>query len=204
MPYQFEMKEEENGVPFFQCPLKHYRCSHINAKTGIQCGRKQYIGFDLCFQHLVTDCNLKIKKSNMEGAGKGLFAYNGTKNNDIIFKGNQSKGDRIIAYNADVITHLEANRRYGNHTAPYGVYVNKDYIEDAACMRSAGSLANHISHSKANAKLYSHQGRVYLRAIKNIRNGDEILTDYGKEYIMKEKGVNSITKYIRNGEVVKK
>ena len=197
MPYEFEIKEDDNKIPLFHCHLKQYQCQHINPKKGNQCKRKQYIGFDLCWKHLETDCHLKIKKSNIEGAGKGLYAFNGTSNDDVIFKGNQSKGDRIIAYNADVITHLEANRRYGNHTAPYGVYVNKDYIEDAACMRSAGSLANHISNSKANAKLYSHQGRVYLRAIKNIRNGDEILTDYGKSYTMKEKGVSSQTKYIR-------
>ena len=197
MPYTFSLTEDDNKLPIFQCSLKHYRCTHMNPKTGNQCRRKQYIGFDLCFQHLETDCHLKIKQSNIKGAGKGLFAYNGTSNNDIVFKGNQSKGDRIVAYNAEVISHEEANRRYGDHTAPYGVYVNKDAIEDAGCYRSAGSIANHISNSKANAKLYSHQGRIYLRATKNIRNGDEILTDYGNDYQMKEEGIKHQTKYVR-------
>ena len=197
MPYEFSIKESESKTPLFQCMLKHYRCKHINPSTGKQCRCKQYIGFDLCWRHLEMDCHLKIKQSSIKNAGKGLFAYNGTTNNDIIFKGNQQKGDKIIAYNAEVITHLEAYERYDKHTAPYGVHINKDSIEDAACIRSAGSIANHTSHSRANAKLYSHQNRVYLRAIKNIRNGDEILTDYGKDYEMNEDGVSYKTKYVK-------
>ena len=198
MPYQYTFKDVHKIEPSFQCDLKHYRCEHVNPKTDKKCNRKQYIGFDRCWQHLETDFHLKIKPSTLQGAGKGLFAYNATSNNDIVFKGNDMKGDRIVAYNGEVISHMETTRRYGEkNTAPYAARVNDDLVEDAACCRSAGSLANHKSHSKANAKLYSFQGKVFLRAIKNIRNGDEIFIDYGRQYRLHEPNVVSNTRYTR-------
>ena len=98
-------------------------------------------------------------------------------------------------YNGDVLTVSQLDKRFGYHTAPYTVRINKGLVEDASCRRSAGSLANH--NSKANAKLYAYQGRVYLRAIKNIKNGQEITVDYGNEYDLDEEGVSHTTKYVR-------
>ena len=197
MPYQFTFKEDDNKQPLFQCPLKQYQCKHTNPKTGKRCRIKQYIGFDLCWRHLQTDRHLKIKPSNIPHAGKGLFAYNGTDNNEVVFNGNQSRGDRIIAYNAEVISNEETIRRYGDYTAPYGAYIGKNQTEDASCLRSAGSLANHQTRSRANGKFYVYHGRFYLRATKNIRNGDEITVDYGEDYMLNEEGIQYETKYVR-------
>jgi len=197
MPYQFSFKEDDDDVPIFQCHLKHYRCEHINPKTGKRCNRQQYIGFDRCWKHLETDFHLKIKPSSIPHAGRGLFAFNGMDNNDIVFRGSREKGDRIIAYNAELISGVEIEERYGEFTAPYAVEINKELVEDGACWRSAGSIANHKSHSRANAKLYIFQNRAYLRATKNIRNGQEITIDYGKDYNLSEKGIHSETKYVR-------
>jgi len=204
MPYQFKFSniEQKNNTnnssnnTLFKCPLKKYQCIHVNPKTEHQCRRKQYIGFNVCYQHLATDHHLKIKKSNIKGAGKGLFAYNGTNNDAIVFK----KDERIIDYNAEFITTEEKERRYGDNTAPYAVRINTDLIEDGACQRSSASIANHRPFTYSNAKFYPYNKKIYVKAIKNIRNNQEITIDYGKEYIMNEEGYDFLTKYIRRTE----
>jgi hypothetical protein len=187
MPYLFEHHGSN-----FSCHLKQYRCEHVNPNTKLQCKRKQYIGFDLCYQHLKTDHNLKIAPSTIPKAGKGLFAFNAEADDgDIVF----SKDERIIDYNAQLITLIELNKRYGNKTAPYAVQINKNLYEDAGCVRSAGSIANHKPRKKTNAKLYAYRGKTYLKAIKNIKNGDEIFVNYGTDY---ELDVDYKTKYVRS------
>jgi len=212
MPYQFKVlnnvaepqQQDTNNnnnkttnttntnIPF-QCPLQKYQCIHVNAKTGHRCRRKQYIGFNVCYQHLATDYHLKIKASNIRGAGKGLFAYNGTNNDAIVFK----KDERIIDYNAEIITTEEKERRYGDNTAPYAVRINENIIEDGACQRSSASIANNRPFTYSNAKFYPYQRKIYVKAIKNIRNNQEITIDYGDEYIMNQEGNQHETKYIR-------
>ena len=211
MPYQFKFlnvaEQQQNtisdnnkntntntNIASFQCPLKKYQCIHVNPNTGRRCQRKQYIGFNLCFQHLATDKRLKIKESTIRGAGKGLFAYNGTNNDEIVFK----MGERIIDYNAEIITTEEINKRYGeDNTAPYTVRINKDLVEDGACQRSSASIANNRPLSYSNTKFYLYNKKIYLKAIKNIRNNQEITIDYGNEYIMNQEGNQHETKYIR-------
>lgn len=86
--------------------------------------------------------------------------------------------------------------RYGDYTAPYGVQVKKDTYEDGATERGIGSLPNHTDHAHANAELYTtHQptSQVRVRAIRPIRNTDEILLDYGNEYHLHEEGVSYST-----------
>ena len=213
MPYQFkflnnvaeQQQQDTNNnnnkttntntnIVSFQCALKKYQCIHVNAKTGHRCRRKQYIGFDVCYQHLATDYRLKIKASNIRGAGKGLFAYNGTNNNEIVFK----KDERIIDYNAEIITTEEKESRYGDNTAPYAVRINENIIEDGACQRSSASIANNRPFTYSNAKFYPYNRKIYLKAIKNIRNNQEITIDYGNQYIMNQEGNQHVTKYIRN------
>ena len=192
MPYQFTFLKDNQ--PEFQCPLKKYQCIHVNPNNGHRCRRKQYIGFNVCYQHLATDYRLRIKESTIRGAGKGLFAYNGTNNDEIVFK----MGERIIDYNAEITTTEEINKRYGeDNTAPYTVRINKDLVEDGACQRSSASIANHRPLFYSNTKFYPYNRKIYLKAIKNIRNNQEITIDYGDEYIMNQEGNQHETKYIR-------
>ena len=192
MPYQLTFLKDSQ--PEFQCPLKKYQCTHVNPKTKHRCRRKQYIGFSVCYQHLATDYRLRIKESTIRDAGKGLFAYNGTDNDAIVFK----KDERIIDYNVEIITTEETNSRYGeDSTAPYAVRINEGIVEDGACQRSSASIANSLPLSYSNAKLYPYDRKIYLKAIKNIRNNQEITIDYGSEYTMNQEGNQHVTKYIR-------
>jgi hypothetical protein len=194
MPYVFKYRRKCDDCTF-QCPITRYRCEHVVAGANAQCKRQQYIGFSLCYQHLAIDAHLKIAPATNKEHGKGLFATNGTNNGDVVFK----NGERIIKYNGEVLDKAELDDRYGGDakdTAPYGYQVNKNKYVDSACLRSAGSLANHKPLQKANAKLYfsTSDGGVYIRALRKIKNNEEIFVNYGRSYRFID---NHETKYVR-------
>lgn len=192
MPYNFTF--EEDDITLFSCPLVKGQCSFTNPITKQRCKRKQYIGFDVCWQHLRTRYKIRIAPTTLKGvSGKGLFAFNNTNNKDIVFKPN----DNIIAYRGEIINTKELEERYEDKTAPYAVMINKTSFIDAGCERGVGSFANHKSRSSANAKLSYFRGEVRIKAIKNIRNGDEIFVSYGDIYRLREEGVSHQTKYVR-------
>jgi hypothetical protein len=86
-------------------------------------------------------------------------------------------------------------RRYDDHTAPYAVELKRDEYEDGALKRGVGSLAN---QGRANARLSAvlnvKPNYCTLKATKTIRNGQEILVNYGDSYIIGEHGTNYTTK----------
>ena len=166
------------------------RCTHIKANNQ-QCKLNVVIGLDKCHHHKKSDMNLQIKTSNIIRAGKGLFAFD--KDNEIVFKNN----DIICAYDGEIITNAELNRRYGEtDTANYTVKINKGKNIDSSVYRSVGSIVNHSSaKSKINAKfaLNPRTNTVLIRATKNIKHGAEIYLNYGDEYNFNDRGVCSST-----------
>ena len=127
---------------------------------------------------------MKIKQSSIPALGKGLFAYDATKNaNDIIFK----KGEQIINYLGHHIDIDELNRRYDHYTAPYAIQLKRNDYIDAADKRGIGSLINHTNNkNKSNAEFISvyntRPQEIKIRATKNITNNEEIFVNYGAEY----------------------
>ena len=187
MPYQFTFNVHGNNQ--FSGMLKGERCIHENPRTHVRCKRTVYIGLPYCWQHMQSDEQLKIKKSTIPHSGKGLFAYNGTKDNKIIFKPKQ-----IIAnYDGERIDEATINKRYGDYTAPYGIYISKNIYEDGALQRGIGTTPNHSNSKQTNAKLYAGKidGKkaIKVKATKNIRNNNEIFVGYGKEYRLQEEGI---------------
>jgi hypothetical protein len=179
----------------FDAPLISSQCEYIN-ENDTQCKNRCLIGLTLCWIHTEKIYKCKIKDSTIENAGKGLFAYDKTKDNDIIFR----PGDVICGYNAEVITEDEINERYGDYTSPYGIKLNKNLYEDGALYRGLGTLCNHVNASKANAKLSlsNRINRVQIKATKNIRNNKEIFVNYGNEYLFNEEGVEYSTNNKKN------
>ena len=192
MPYNFTFKEDDTAR--FSCPLVKGRCSFVNPRTDKRCERTQYLGFDVCWQHLRIKYKIRIAQTTLTGvSGKGLFAFNNTNNKDIVFKPNEN----IITYRGQPVSADDLEQRYGNKTAPYAVMINKSSFIDAGCERGVGSFANNKARSKANAKLSLNKGVITLKATKKIRNGDEIFVSYGDVYRLKEEGVSHQTKYVR-------
>ena len=190
MPYNF--KFIVNNKTKFSDQLKTKRCSHID-KNHKQCKREVTIGAPLCWQHLATDSNLKIKKSTIPNGGKGLFAYNGTQNHDTVFKTNKI----IYDYIGEKLKKQQLDARYGKYTAPYAVAHSNGLLIDSALDRGVGSLINSVArtHREPNVDLIDGaNNNIRVKALKNIKNNTELLTRYGKDYKLQQKGVKVVTR----------
>lgn len=105
---------------------------------------------------------LLVKRSS---AGLGLFTQ-------IPIK----KGSRIIEYVGRVISPQE---EYTSRSKYLFEVNRRTTIDGKPFMNPAG----YINHScRPNCEPYIVKGRVFIRAIKNIREGEELTYDYGKEY----------------------
>ena len=196
MPYIF--KFFVNNTEVFHALLESEQCS-ANTATGHRCRRRVVIGQDLCYSHLLSLKHLRIKPSTITGAGNGLFALDSRQPpNAVLFH----KGDRIGEYIGERLDLAELAERYGNYTAPYTMKITNNEFLDSATKRGYCSLANRATTAnQANAEFPNCNYRVvphkiYLVAKKDIRNGDEILTSYGKSYRMNGRERNE-TKKVR-------
>jgi uncharacterized protein len=99
------------------------------------------------------------------GAGLGLFT-----NVDI------PKGTFIIEYVGKMLTNDEADRKGGKYLFALG---SKFTIDGT----SRANIARYINHSCIpNCEPIQYAKRIKIKAKKNIKAGEELLYDYGKEY----------------------
>ena len=102
--------------------------------------------------------------------GLGLFATVPIKKPAFIV---EYKGRKLTTEQADV---LEAR---GNR---YLYEINSRWTIDGTTRRNLGRYANHSCRPNAKARTVGH--KVFLRAIKNIKPGDEITYNYGRDYFL--------------------
>jgi hypothetical protein len=155
------------------------------------------------------------KKANLGPRGSrsiGLFATNGEpenllnrENNAIIF----NKGRKnILEYAGETLTVEEMHSRYKGSgkgvpsiAGPYCISLKEGLVLDAALHRCTTSMANHgnlpntntWNHYSANCVFYTHQNRIYIKTIRDIRNGDQIIIDYAHHYPIDWYSRNSYT-----------
>ena len=180
MPPQFRFFIHDDR--HFAASLVCERCEGTT-KTGQRCTRSTCIGTRWCFQHLVSVKHLHVHDSTIHGAGKGLFAKDPKQDPDAILF---NKGDKIIAYDGELINDATLKERYGAFTAPYGIQISQDRFEDGALHRGIGSLTNHRPTAQCNARFSVSHQRIVLVATKRIRNDREILVNYGRSYRFNE------------------
>lgn len=113
-------------------------------------------------RYVPGDFKLLVKRSS---AGLGLFA------------------GEPIAKNACIIEYV------GRELAPEEVFTSRSrYLFEISKKKTIDgkpriNKAGYINHScTPNAEPYLHRGRVFIFARKNIKEGEEITYDYGKEY----------------------
>lgn len=108
------------------------------------------------------DFELRVGRSS---AGLGLFAES-----DI------PKGSCIIEYVGRTISKEESE----TSRSKYLFEISKSKTIDG---KPKWNKAGYINHScRPNAESEIHKGRVFILATKNIKAGEEIVYDYGKEY----------------------
>ena len=100
--------------------------------------------------------------------GLGLFAIKPIK-----------KGAFIVRYSGRVIPNEEAERREARG-ARYMYELNNKFTLDGSSRRNVGRYANHSCRPNAETVLYRRQVRI--KAMRNIKVGDEITYHYGKDY----------------------
>ena len=106
---------------------------------------------------------LVVKKSS---AGLGLFVTAPIK-----------KGAFIVEYVGPYLTEDEANKKGGKYLFALG----KKWTIDGT---ARSNLARYINHScvGTNCEPIQYANRIKIKAKRNIKAGEELLYDYGKEY----------------------
>lgn len=126
-----------------------------------------------------------VKKSNIDGAGYGLFSKKAFKKGDKVVK---LTGKRCTPsdpyYNPFHRYALEINRK-GDYIDPcevvnqcdYGMYAN-----DANKNKKKHHFKNNVYFSYMPCRQDNGLYYVWMKAKQNIRPGDEIFVSYGKKY----------------------
>lgn len=108
----------------------------------------------------------KVKIARAEkGAGLGLFA-----DEDI------AKDEYIIDYGGIILP----NAKCTNHPGKYLFEVDDHFTIDGS---GRENIARYINHSCApNCEAVIEDGEIKINSIKQIKKGEELCYDYGKEY----------------------
>lgn len=112
-----------------------------------------------------NESSVVVKRSN---AGLGLFANT-----------RFTRGDFIIEYTGEHISHKEADRREGK----YLFTLSETVVIDG---KGRDNIARYINHSctpNVEAETDEEEGKIRISAKKKILIGEELTIDYGKEYV---------------------
>ncbi len=107
--------------------------------------------------------DLKVKKSV---TGLGLYAMEPI-----------AKGTKVIEYTGEKIGLDEANRRGGM----YLFEITPKWFIDGKDRKNLARYINHACGSAGNCTVDVKAGRIWIIARKNIKAGEELSYDYGKE-----------------------
>lgn len=120
---------------------------------------------------------LYTKKSQIKGAGEGLFTSKDIKRDEV-----------IVPFNGELLTDRQVTIRLNRGEDSYFVETNDETIMDSMKVRGMAKFANDaVGLSKTgfrnNALItFDDDDNVCLSAIRKIKAGEEIFTAYGKEY----------------------
>ncbi|MBK5277312.1 MAG: SET domain-containing protein [Bacteroidia bacterium] len=119
---------------------------------------------------------LQINKSQLPGAGQGLFT-----------KIDIQKGTRIVEYKGRLHRWKDIKHEDGHNG--YLLYINPNAVINAlGTAKLIGRYANdangiiRIEGLRNNSEYVTVGSRCFITATKNIKKGEEVFVKYGKEY----------------------
>ena len=135
-------------------------CSQCTATTsaGTRCQKRTCRG-PVCWQHAQKQHGLRVKPSQIQNAGFGLYA---TKH--------LAKNARVAPYTGEQRTRNQIAQKYGTDTGQYVLCRS-----DAECF-DASSFTNNARFTRGA------KGPPLLRAARAIPAGREVHVSYGREY----------------------
>jgi hypothetical protein len=107
---------------------------------------------------------LVVKKSK---SGLGLFTEKPIK-----------RGDFIIEYTGEKISHEEADRRNGK----YLFTLDKKTVVDGKGRENTARYINHSCRPNAYAEIDEDKRKIFIYAKRAIKEGEEVSCNYGKGY----------------------
>ncbi len=122
----------------------------------------------------LPDHHFKVVKVKRGVAGLGLFAGENIK-----------KGELIIEYIGNILNKEEADKKT---TSQYLFEVTRNKTIDGTPRWNVARYCNHACEEAANSESEIKKGRVFIKAIKNIKEGEEICYDYGEEFVKEHIG----------------
>lgn len=163
------------------------RCA-ATSKSGTRCKNETKERFPYCWIHLKSIEGLSVKPSNINRAGKGLYA-------EKEFK----KNEKIIDYTGKAIIGQPENGEgdYKLHHTTGDPATGRGRVIIDAEDKTSSSVARYANHCRAqnirageckeNNAAFNKQGKkgVYkipLKAKKKIKKGQEIFVSYGRSY----------------------
>ena len=90
------------------------------------------------------------------------------------------KNSRIVEYKGPLLTGKAAEKAE-NGGNRYLYEINKRWTIDGAARSNVARYGNHSCNP--NADSYNVKKRVFIRALRNIKPGEEIVYDYGTDYL---------------------
>ncbi len=121
---------------------------------------------------------LLVKKSQIPNSGKGLF-----------LRVDKKKGELVALFRGEVLSYEEAEQRALKNEDGYFINMSNGTILDSMpveCFAKYANDAHGLGKSKfrsnAQIQLSGHPDIVYLIAIRDIQEGEEIFTSYGRKY----------------------
>lgn len=187
--FHYASPEMRYSTPLLCMPCAHRGCKQVSCKT-----------LPYCPQHLVANYRLRIGRTTLQDENGKRFLFNG------LFACDPSKdrGAVIFQTGQEIIPYLgEQSRdvgmlteRYGPRTATYSfASSNPTIYTDSSRLRGAGAMINTATADRENNAVFEDDTRPYavIVAQKPIRNGEEILLDYGQNYLLHEDGITHKT-----------
>lgn len=111
--------------------------------------------------------HFKVVKVKRGLAGLGLFAGEDIK-----------KGELVIEYIGNILNKEEAEKKTSSQ---YLFEVSRNKTIDGTPRWNIARYANHSCDGNAESDV--KKGRVFVKAIKAIKEGEEIVYDYGEEFV---------------------
>ena len=147
------------------------QCCAKATSTGERCRLRSARG-RMCWLHALRDLNLRVKTSNVKGAGLGLYTGN-----------KPLKKGASVPYTGESLTRAQVDRRYKNETAQYTLCRSAKSCRDAIRSDEPG-LARFINDSRGTTHRNNMRltGAYTAKATRRIPPHTELFASYGADY----------------------